>query len=323
MSDKATIEQKINGITKELQAKLGDRNFSFKDQNNLIRKLGEMNTWQVIKPFEEILNHKNSTDNVKKRILEELGKIGDPRVIKVLTKYVNDTNKIIKNAAVKGLSRIKHPKCVQPLLNSINDTDKWIRIFSIHGLARNPSKKIVWPILERLGDDEKEVREEARIILEKMKADLLTDSVIKGLKHSNRFVKIGSAALIGEKKIIPALRGLLKVLNTDDKRLAIVAARSLSKMEDPNGIPKLLMKAIKENGIGSIYASSIINMGRIAIEPLVRLYLLAQNKQDILDLIIQILKKLGDEVPSIILTVKNELESNDKIEILEDLYNKF
>ncbi|GAG88217.1 unnamed protein product, partial [marine sediment metagenome] len=129
-----SIKNKIEHLIEDLRNKIKRKSSNFKEISNLIQKFGLINSWQIVEPLENLINDNsiNVSVVIKVKILEELGKISDPHVIRVLGSHVSDENKAIRNAAIKGLSMIKHPKCLPPLLKAIEDEEKWIRIFSIH-----------------------------------------------------------------------------------------------------------------------------------------------------------------------------------------------
>lgn len=319
-----SIKDKIDNLIEDLRNNITKKSSNLKEISNLIQKFGLMKSWQIVEPLENLINDNsiNVSVGIKVKILEELGKIGDPHVIRVLGSHVSDENKAIRNAAIKGLSMIKHPKCLPPLLQAIDDEEKWIRIFSIHGLLRNESKKMVKPIIERLGDKEEQVRQEALRALEKMKIENITDHLINSLSSQNRYIKLGAVALIGEKKILGASDELIKLLDGEDRRISMLAGRSISKIADPNAIPKLLILALKQGGFNNSYVQNICNMKLEAIEPLIRLYLITNN-DSMRKLIIQILKKFEEKVADTIIMISSDLEKENEIQDLNELNLKF
>lgn len=315
------IDDKISGYIDDFKKKLKDKSGSLKDLNDVIKNIGELRTWQIIEPLEDLLKLKETPEQIKIKILDELGRYGEPRVIRILVDYIHDEDKSIKNAAVKGLSRIRNQKCVDPLLESIEDEEKWIRIFSIIGLQKNETKKAVKPIIKCLGDPDEEVRKEAMASLENMSLDLTADELIESLHDPDRYVKFGVAAILGDKEVMKASDELIKLLESEDKRLSIIASRSLSKIGDPNAIPKLLLKALDGSGVNSIYALSIYNMGEDIITPLLRLYIIADNDA-IRDLIKNILRKFGEIIPSKIMEFSANEEKEENKRLIEELFNE-
>jgi HEAT repeat protein len=322
---KETTEVLIQKLIDELRAKMTDKSFGPKEQGDLVRKIIGTKSWLVIEPLEKLIHEVKCPDITKVKILEELGKFGEPRVIRILTDYVKDKSNMVKNAAIKGLSMIVNPKCIQPLLDSLEDPDKWNRIFAIHGLQKNENKKIVKGLVDRLGDSEDQVRQEALQTLEKLRKDYLIEDVVAGLASENRFVKLGTATLIGSKLIEEGAPGLIKLLDGEDRRLAIIAARSLEKIGNPGCVPKLLIKAIKEAGyegaLNNIFTLSIYNMGEIAINPLIISYLASQDEK-IKAIIIKILKKFGDRPDKEIEEMLLSPENQKNVPILTELRGK-
>lgn len=323
MSEEKTIESQVNQIVTEIKTKLNDKSFTFKDQRELIQKIASFKSWQIIEPLESLLGYEKTNTNMKVKILEVLGELGDPRVIKILTSYANNADKNIKNAAIKGLSLIENIKCVPPLLEAINSEDKWIKIFAIRGLQKNYSKKLLKPILDKLGDGDDYVRQEAMSALKKVVGEDDEDDLIQALNTNNRFMKLGVIALLGEKEVGNATKKLIECLDDPDKRISLVASRSLSKIADPNTIPELIVRALKSNdGPTGIFATSILNMGMAAVEPLVKLYAIATDDK-LRNLIFNILKKFGNDIIQDIQEVIDQTEDKDQKAQMELLYKQF
>ncbi len=320
--DKADIENKINKLVKELKTHIDSRSFAIREINDLIFKIGSLRSWHIIEPLKNIIKEPRCPNNIKIKVLEELGKYGEPRVIGILSEYIKNKDKSIRNAAVKGLSTIKNIKCVQPLLDSIDDEEKWVRIFAINGLKKNENKKVVKPIIERLGDEETQVREEAMGALKRINPEFVIDELIGALQSSNRFVKRGAASILGDRHINKASKNLIKMLNGDDRGTSLIASRALSKIADPNTIPELLIQSLKEGGIDSIHATSIYNMGqRNIVNPLIQLYKVT-DEGGIRDLIVQLLQKTEEGVAEEIIR-QSEMETDpENKKILDNLYNK-
>ncbi len=102
----------------------------------------------------------------------------------------------------------------------------------------------------------------------------------------------------------------------------MLAGRSIGKIADPNAIPKLLILALNQGEYYNSYVQNICNMKSEAIEPLIRLYLITNN-DSIRNLIIQILKNFEEKVADIIMMISSDLEKEDEIQDLDELYLKF
>lgn len=323
MSEEKTVESQVSQIIAEIKTKLSDKNFTFKDQRDLIQKIASFKSWQIIEPLENLLGYEKTNASMKVKILEVLGDLGDPRVIKILTSYASNTDKNIKNAALKGLSLIENPKCVPPLLEAVNSEDKWIKIFVIRGLQKNYSKKLLKPILDKLGDTDDYVRQEAMSALKKVVSEEEEDDLIQALNTNNRFMKLGVIALLGEKEVAKAGKKLIEFLDDPDKRVSLVTSRALSKIADPNTIPELLVRAMKTNeGPMGIFATSILNMGLTAVEPLVNLYAIARDEK-LKKMILDILKKFGNDIIQDIQEVIDQTEDKEQKAQMELLYKQF
>ena len=322
---KDATEVQIQKLIDELRTKMTDKSFGPKEQGDLVRKIVGTKSWLVIEPLEKLIKEEKCPDITKVKVLEELGKYGEPRVIRIIADYVKDKSNMVKSAAIKGLSMITNPKVIQPLLDSLNDADKWNRIFAIHGLQKNENKKVVKGLVERLGDQEDQVRQEALQVLDKFRKDFLIEDVVAGLASENRFIKFGAATLIGNKLIDEGVPELIKMLDGDDRRLAIIAARSLEKIGNQSCVPRLLIKAMKESGnedpVKSIFALSIYNMGEIAIQPLIISYLATQDDKTKV-VIIKILKKFGDRPDKEIDEMLKNPENEKNAATLAELKNK-
>ncbi|MHA1820774.1 MAG: HEAT repeat domain-containing protein [Promethearchaeota archaeon] len=322
------IKTRIDNYFEAFEELIKNKTKNLKELKLIVQSIAQFNTWQIIEPLEKILDKPGVDNKIKELCLTELGKFGDPRTIKIITKYISpDVDLSLRKAAIKALSFIKNPKVVPYLIDALKDGDKWNKIFAIYGLKKNESKKIVGPLVSLLGDDEKEVREEALNTLESFNEDLIKEDVIAGLDSDNKFVKYGCIAIVGNKQIIDAAPKLSELLNDKDQRLSILSARALSKLKDPNTIPKLIIKALEKGGGLNIYSIAIFKMGNDIIPVLIKLYLIANNDK-IKTLIEDILEKFGVAVEQYFEKILNdndrflkEFEESQKEKIIE-LYDK-
>ena len=145
---------------------------------------------------------------------------------------------------------------------------------------------------------------------------------LNALSSQNRYIKLGAIALIGEKKILGASDELIRLLDGEDRRISILAGRSIGKIADPNAIPKLLILALNQGDYNNSYIQNICNMKSEAIEPLIRLYLITNNG-NMRELIIHILNKFEENVAETIMMISSNLEKEDEIQDLDELYIKF
>ncbi|MHA1729184.1 MAG: HEAT repeat domain-containing protein [Promethearchaeota archaeon] len=321
---KVEIEHQISELINRLKQKINDRTSNFREKSNLVQKIAAIKSWKILEPLENLVKGAKIkvSDDLRVKVLEELAKFGDPRVIKILTEHIKDKNSSIRVAAVKGLSMIQNPKCIQPLMESIDNEEKWVRIFAIHGLYNNINKNTVQYIIERFGDNEMIVREEAIKSIEGLSPEIVGEALINALNSENRFIELGAASLLGKKKFIRfgeiALNNLIKLLNVNDKRLKIIVGRTLSNIADPNAIPNLLILALEDGGIESIYAHMIYDMKKI--EPLIRLTLIAEN-DNLKELIVNILKKFGQDAIKAVIRISEQENDKNKRKLNDLLKN--
>jgi len=275
------ITQKIAPVISELRTIITKNIKDNTKINGIMRKLQSIGTWHIIDPVKEVLESPKCPLQIQQKILELFGKIQDPRVISILSSYLERGNKQIRNQAIKSLSLIKNPKVTQYLISAIksSESDKWVKIFSIHGLTKNASPKVIPPLINLLGDSEEEVRKEAILALRYLKIDTVDTHLINALSSENRFVKLGVVNLLGERKVSKSVDALANLLGSEDLRLNLLICNTLSKLSTTKSLIPLLDLSIKEGDLSNRYLLCIQKMDEIMISPLIDVYLLDTTNQ--------------------------------------------
>lgn len=107
----------------------------------------------------------------REKIIEELGKIGEPAV-ESLIRALEDKNKQVRSGAAWALGEIKDKRAVGPLIRALEDDNNIVRSESAHALGEIGDKRAIEPlktILLLWESMPAGLIEEARTALDKLK----------------------------------------------------------------------------------------------------------------------------------------------------------
>ena len=102
---------------------------------------------------------RNDTD-LKRRLVEALGKLGDPQAVPPLIKALGDDWDDVRRAAAEALGRIGAP-AVPPLIQALGDSDRDVRAVSAEALGKLGDPRAVPALIQALGDSDRDVRRAA------------------------------------------------------------------------------------------------------------------------------------------------------------------
>ena len=83
----------------------------------------ETSTDDNLELLDNIAMLKKGSDFEKRRAATKLGKIGDPKAVKVLIKALKDDDRFVRKASARSLGKIKNKKSIKALIKVLGDAD--------------------------------------------------------------------------------------------------------------------------------------------------------------------------------------------------------
>ena len=118
-----SLQQKIDSIIEELNKLVAENSRDNTKINNVKNSLRSIGTWHIIDPLKAVLYNPQCSIKIQQKIIELFGKIQDPRVVSVLTSYLEREEKSLRNTAIKSLSLLKNPKVTPYLISATKNED--------------------------------------------------------------------------------------------------------------------------------------------------------------------------------------------------------
>jgi cyclophilin family peptidyl-prolyl cis-trans isomerase/HEAT repeat protein len=147
---------------------------------------------------------------VKARVIEALGKIGDPAGVGPVAGFLTSPDPALSREAAIALWRLNDSTAVLPLLEGTKMKDAWTRAFSAYALERVSRPERVVPAMKRL----------------------LEDPAVQ--------VRAYAARALGRQRAANALGPLVAALADRDPRVRIVAVRSFGTLADSAALPQVI-----------------------------------------------------------------------------------
>lgn len=172
--------------------------------------------------------------------------IDDPAMVSILERTLKDEDLKVREATLQVFVRsspeqLGHPAVVSLLIEALKDKDgsnRGVALFElgrINSFKQDPSS--VDSLIKALDDSDWGVREQAAVVLGKMRANSAVPALIKKLNDRNdaiRYAVINALGGIGDPRATP---GLIKILERGD--FILEACLALGNAGDPTAIPAL------------------------------------------------------------------------------------
>ncbi|MEW5945385.1 MAG: HEAT repeat domain-containing protein, partial [bacterium] len=169
---------------------------------------------------EKLIEKLSDTDRevVRAGVIDELGRTGDHRAIRVLIGVLNDEDVQVRWRAVQALTGFSDD-AIGPLLRSLETPDRFLRRNVVHALGELRAAEAVEKLIRMLMFDEtdKEVQIEVVNALNKTGDDRAVEPLITVLKEDDwelRWRAIHALGRLGDER---AVEPLLEMLEDDDR----------------------------------------------------------------------------------------------------------
>jgi len=218
-------------------------------------------------PLSKYVHHQNR--DVREKIIRIYGEIGGKDQIPFVTEALNDSDPIVRLAAVESLRKLQGEGLVEALEGKCNDADSNVRAESARALGNLGDRKAVPKLVDLLRDSNGFVRSAAAEALGQLGDKTATESLIQvltGLKQQPAAGSQQDGIVIGTQSGL--LPDIAKLKLVEEK---IIAAKALGDIRDPAAVDSLIERGLKAEDAG-LRAESAVSLGKIgeprAVKPL-------------------------------------------------------
>ncbi|WP_292387719.1 HEAT repeat domain-containing protein [Methanosarcina sp. UBA5] len=246
--------------------------------------LGEMREKAAVDPIIGILTR--DYPSAKAGATIALGKIGDERAVEVLRKEMKDgDDEYVRGGSAIALGRIGDESSVPYLIDRLRDQRIKVRSSAALAIGEIGNEAAVKPLIEILetGKDSAgqkknsmnanaDVRKSAVLALGEIGSTNATETLIGIMtdKEEELDVRTAAASALGNIEDPKAIEALKKVL--DDKNTEVnirnAAFLALSKIKDQE-TARMLVGKLGDQEFGAIARKALIEMGELAVDPLI------------------------------------------------------
>lgn len=224
---------------------------------------------RLLPKFVSMLN--GNIHAVRIRIIELLGRSGDPRAVEPIIASLSDMITVVREKAVAALGAILDTRAVEPAIKLLATDDSFeVRVKSAETLSRFGDPRSIGALFDALSDRDARVRYVCAEYLNLLgwkpenpddeilhmfsatkwdalieKGELAVDILIAGLKDDMRKIKEKSASALGKIKSPRAVKPLIALLQDKSWDVRWFAAIALGEVGDPRAVKPL--KELSEN----------------------------------------------------------------------------
>ncbi|MFQ6015580.1 MAG: HEAT repeat domain-containing protein [Anaerolineae bacterium] len=223
----------------------------------------------AVEPLIEALTDEDA--DVRWRVAEALGTIGDQRATEPLIRALQDDDGAVRREAIEALGKIGGSRVAEPLIEALGDSDGTVRWRAAGMLGKIGDTRAVQPLIKALHDDDRDVRWRAAWALGKIGDPQAVKPLIGTLRDDDADVRWRAVWALGKLEAPRAVRPLIRLLRDDDAEVRREAAEALGKIGDSKAIEPLL-KALHDYH-GDVRREAVGALGKIgdegAVEPLI------------------------------------------------------
>ena len=187
------------------------------------------------------LNNKKS--NVRKAVVDILGKIKDPVSVNHLVGILRDDDILVRMAAGNALVNIGKP-AIPALITALTDRDKNTKKTAAETLGKLKDTQSIKPIIQLFMEVDSGIRFAAQRSLHDMGKPAIP-LLIEALENDNNDIRSGAATVLGDAKATESVDHLCGLLNSKCRSDRISALKALNKIASPTST-KYIIKVLKD-----------------------------------------------------------------------------
>ncbi|MGD0801904.1 MAG: HEAT repeat domain-containing protein [Terracidiphilus sp.] len=141
---------------------------------------------------DQLIRELNGNESViaKMRVIQELGKTKDPRIVDPLIAQLRDGNAAIRTVSVQSLGEIVDPRTTEPLIAVLkNDTSDNVRVLAALALCTDKDARAIDPLVVSVKDKFANLRLLSALALGNYKDQRAIDALTAALQDSDDRVR--------------------------------------------------------------------------------------------------------------------------------------
>ncbi|MEJ2179096.1 MAG: HEAT repeat domain-containing protein, partial [Gammaproteobacteria bacterium] len=210
-----------------------------------------------------------------------------------LIEFLNDSNKSVRQSALKGLANLKAPESVHPVCQLLRDPDLMVQSTAIDSLIKIRDKNTVKYLIEILQDESEYVRRAAVEVLNEVGDQTAIKDLLNALRDADWWVKVRAADALGSIGGTKVIDAVLVLIKDDDEFMRRTAVEILNTSTDKRAFDQLV-EALKDEDwwVRERAADALASLGNPkAVGPLVEML---KNHPEASQIVIKALIALGD-----------------------------
>jgi HEAT repeat protein len=276
-----------------------------------VRALGRIGDPKAVDPLVKYLTDEFAQD-ISHDIFRALISIKDEAAVDILIKLLKDSDDLLRKRIAGLLGDVDHPKAVEVLTNTLLDKNADVRISAAGSLVKiGDPQNILVPLALLLKDQDQEVRAEVVGLFAQIDNPRVIEHLLPMLKDPVRNVRKKAAEVLGSLRTSEAVDPLLELLKKSDESVQCEVIRSLGRIGDKKALEPLyiIIEDIKKEAYTRITAiHAVTRIGGPEILEVLKKSIESNEKEIILSAMVA-LEKVGlPEARSIIISVFDEPE---------------
>ncbi len=284
---------------------------SFDVHLEAVRALGKIGDPKAVDPLVKYLTDEFAQD-ISHDIFRALISIKDEAAVDILIKLLKDSDDLLRKRIAGLLGDVDHPKAVEVLTNTLLDKNADVRISAAGSLVKvGDPKNILVPLALLLKDQDQEVRAEVTGLFAQIDDPKVIEHLLPMLKDPVRNVRKKAAEVLGKLQTSEAVDPLLELLKESDEFVQCEVIKSLGKIGDKKALEPLyaIIEDIKKEVYTRITAiHAVTRIGGPEILEVLKKSIESNEKEIILSAMVALEKIRLPEARSIIISVFDEPE---------------
>ncbi len=184
---------------------------------------------------------------VTSKVVEALGKLGNPKAHDILVEALKSKEFFIRAHAVQALGIMRDKESIPLLREMLNDKNYLVRISVIGALINLDQKDMEELLLVSLKDKDPKVRVSTIEQAERLGNKFLSAITEMLSKEKEYFVRVKAIEKLGKRRFSPALPYIRKALDDENAQVRRAACHAIGEMGDRESIPQILQRLSDEN----------------------------------------------------------------------------
>jgi len=291
------------------------------------------------KDLQLILNKLSSKEPLVRTYLTTLlSRFGSVQAKSALINLLDDPNKNVRQAALRGLAELKADDTVEMMCHLLSDSDLTVQSLTIEILIKLNAPNTVKYLIEVLQDESEYVRRAAVEVLNEIGDQNAIKDLLNALRDADWWVKVRAADALGKIGGPKVFDAILNLIKDEDEFLRRTAVEILNSSRDVKALDRLVEALNDEDWwVRERAADALAAIGdKRAVGPLIEMLDKVSEGQQV---VIRALSALGDkraidpllkqlenknvEVRKEVLQALKELTDRDHASLVHDMITQY